>query len=176
MPPLPPDDGLDALDRMADRATRRHRRVPPPKRPGLPSSGSDAPSVPPTTSDAPAEQPPPAPEPATHQERPAAGTGDAVSTRTPRRAGTRARRPTGTAGRRDGRIAWTTDAKAVRLALTTYQAQVRKVRERAREARQLARRVPAEDLAVIVARVAEDTGADAGMLAQVVGLESPAGG
>lgn len=64
----------------------------------------------------------------------------------------------------------------MRLALTTYQAQVRKVRERAREARQLARRVPAEDLAVIVARVAEDTGADAGMLAQVVGLESPAGG
>lgn len=67
---------------------------------------------------------------------------------------------------------WTSDAKTVRMVLTTYLAQVRKLDERADEARKVARRVPREDLAVIVAKVAEDNGADAELLAQVAGLET----
>lgn len=61
----------------------------------------------------------------------------------------------------------------MRLALTTYQAQVRKLGERERETRKAARRVPSKDLAVIVAKVAEDTGADIALLAQAAGLHQP---
>lgn len=105
-------------------------------------------------------------------------TSDQYTTRVPKvsrasgRTGARARNTSVRSGRGQDRIMWTSDAKAVRAALTTYQAQVRKLGERADEARKVARRVSAEDLEVIVSKVAQDTGADAELLAQVAGLKS----
>lgn len=174
----------DALDAMEHRAARRHRNVPPPKRPGGLSQGPVTLTVAPSTA-----EPPPAaseataapesasvpagetsPEAAAAPPTPASQTPGQTpkterraSARTPGRARARARRD---------RITWTADAKAVRSALVTYQAQLRRVEERADEARKLAKRVPQEDLAAIVQRVALDTGADAELLARAAGLRS----
>ena len=86
------------------------------------------------------------------------------------RAGARAR---GTAADGAGRIPWTTEANALRLALTTYQAQIRKLADRERDIRKAAKGVPAESFAVIVRKVALDTGADVTDLARAAGRDLP---
>uniref|UniRef100_UPI003F492C1D hypothetical protein n=1 Tax=Pseudonocardia sp. CA-138482 TaxID=3240023 RepID=UPI003F492C1D len=72
------------------------------------------------------------------------------------------------AAKAERRIDWTPDAKVLRLALTTYLAGLRTLEERAEEVREAARRVPAEDLAVIIGKVTEASGGDPDELRKVV--------
>lgn len=174
-------DALDEMDRKA--ARRRHRNVPPPKRvgglpegppaltvasaPAVPSDAASEAPVAPESDPAPAAEPSsqahstPGPGPQLEDSPPPVAAKTRQSVRAPGRTRARAR---------EERVTWTADAKAVRTALVTYQAQLRRVEQRADEARKLAKRVPPEDLAGIVQKVALDTGADVELLARAAGL------
>lgn len=177
MPPGEPaaDDGLDTLDAMASRS-RRHRSVPPPKKAGLsPQRAQKPPAAPTEGREGPehAGGADSAAEPVDTAEAAIAETQTAEpsppANLPPGRPGARARSRRNTGDR----ITWTPEAKALRSALTSYQAQLRKLAERQREVRKLARKVNADDVTVIVQRVAQDTSADRAQLGDAAGLADP---
>jgi hypothetical protein len=55
--------------------------------------------------------------------------------------------------------------------LTTYQGGLRKLAEREADVRVAARRVPAEDLEVIIRKVAADSGAEVDELRRATGIQ-----